>query len=134
SLHEWISAFSEALDLENLINADGASPDDLEALVELLRPSTKGIPLVDFAQCVQLKGRVVVTTCHAAKGRQFDVVILPGLQVSLFPSARWRRGAYPLTPNELAVERRLFYVGLTRARYRVIFVYSMRFRNKWGYS
>lgn len=131
---DWMSGFNESLDLRALLEADGSAPDELASVTSLLAASTTPVPLIDFARGVQISGRVVMTTCHASKGRQFDVVILPGLQTSLFPFARWAGGAYRSAPVQLAEDRRLFYVGLTRARHQVHLVYSPRFVNRWGYT
>lgn len=134
ALDDWMREFENSLDLRSLLEADGTAPDDLSSIATLLEVPTTPVPLIDFARGVQIRGRVVLTTYHAAKGRQFDVVILPGLQTSLFPFARWVRGAYQATPAQLAEDRRLFYVGLTRARFRAHLVYSPQFVNRWGYT
>lgn len=134
AVHDWMREFDGLLQLRTLIEADGAAPDDLASVASLLEAPAVSVPLVDFARGVQIRGRVVLTTCHASKGRQFDVVILPGLQTSLFPFARWTRGTYQATPTQLVEDRRLFYVGLTRARFQAYLVYSPRFVNRWGYT
>jgi DNA helicase II / ATP-dependent DNA helicase PcrA len=133
-LSTWMSRFDDALELRALLVADGTRPDDVDAITSLREVVAPAVPLLDFARGVQVRGRVVLTTCHASKGRQFDVVILPGLQVSLFPFARWNRGSYRAAPGQLIEDRRLFYVGLTRARLQAHLVYSPSFVNRWGYT
>ena len=59
--------------------------------------------------------RVLMLTAHNAKGLEFPVVIVTGLEEGLFPHASSSE-----QPAELEEERRLFYVALTRARERVI--------------
>jgi DNA helicase-2/ATP-dependent DNA helicase PcrA len=58
--------------------------------------------------------RVSLMTAHNAKGLEFDVVFIVGLEESLFPSGRALDEG-----RALEEERRLFYVGLTRARRRI---------------
>lgn len=60
------------------------------------------------------ESKVPLMTVHAAKGLEFDVVYVTGLEEGLFPHALSRE------PHELEEERRLFYVALTRARKQVI--------------
>lgn len=133
-LHDWVATVDDELALRVLLAADGTAPEEIDTLDQLRTSPLEPVPLLDFAHGVQVRGRVAVTTCHASKGRQFDVVILPGLQKSLFPFARWQSGAYRSAPMTLAEDRRLFYVGLTRARHEVHLVYSPRFTNRWGYD
>jgi DNA helicase-2/ATP-dependent DNA helicase PcrA len=133
-LSDWMARLDDALRLRDLLKADGTRPDDVDAITSLRESSSSPVPLLDFARGVQVRGRVVLTTCHASKGRQFDAVILPGLQRSLFPFARWGGGTYQPTTAQLVEDRRLFYVGLTRARFQVHLVYSPSFINRWGSS
>ena len=63
------------------------------------------------------KGRVSLMTLHAAKGLEFDVVFLTGMEEEIFPH---RRATKPeAAPEDMAEERRLCYVGFTRARRRL---------------
>lgn len=60
----------------------------------------------------QTEGNTVfLMTCHAAKGLEFDLVVLTGLEEGTFPSSR---GGY--SDEQVEEERRLLYVGITRAR------------------
>lgn len=72
------------------------------------------------------EGTVVMMTLHAAKGLEFPVVFLVGLEESLFPSFR------SLDDEEaMEEERRLCYVGITRAE-RVLYVTHARNRTQYG--
>jgi DNA helicase-2/ATP-dependent DNA helicase PcrA len=66
---------------------------------------------------------VTLMTLHAAKGLEFPVVFLAGMEQGLLPHSRalWGEGA---GPEELEEERRLCYVGLTRAREQVFLTYA----------
>lgn len=70
--------------------------------------------------------KVALMTVHLAKGLEFPVVFIPGLEENLFPSMMNLN-----TRLELEEERRLFYVALTRAEKQVILSYSVS-RQKWG--
>ena len=65
-------------------------------------------------------------TLHATKGLEFPIVIITGLDEGLLPHSRSLDD-----PEEMAEERRLFYVGLTRAKERVYLVRAER-RNSYG--
>lgn len=65
-------------------------------------------------------------TLHNSKGLEFDAVFLTGLEEDLFPHARARN-----SPQEMEEERRLCYVGMTRARER-LYLSRSKFRMLWG--
>ena len=68
---------------------------------------------------------VTLTTLHAAKGLEYEVVFLAGLEEGLLPHSRSLDD-----PAELAEERRLLYVGVTRAKERLYLTHAQRrFRN-----
>jgi len=76
---------------------------------------------------------ITLMTLHAAKGLEFDTVFLPGWEEDIFPN---RRSLDEGGQKSLEEERRLAYVGLTRARARVFvsFAANRRVYNQWQSS
>ncbi len=72
---------------------------------------------------------VTLLTLHAAKGLEFEVVFLAGCEKDLLPL--WMPGQGPATAQEVAEERRLLFVGITRARAR-LFLTCARQRTRRG--
>ncbi len=95
-------------------------------------------PLAHFLEDVALVADVdslkdqvdapVLMTLHAAKGLEFPVVFITGMEEGLLPHSRSLED-----PDEMAEERRLCYVGITRAKDRVYLSYAFR-RSMWGSS
>lgn len=71
---------------------------------------------------------IVLMTLHAAKGLEFPVVIMAGMEEGVFPHARSLTGS-----REIEEERRLCYVGMTRAKEELHFTYAFR-RMQYGAS
>jgi DNA helicase-2/ATP-dependent DNA helicase PcrA len=80
------------------------------------------------AEMARREGMVTLMTLHTAKGLEFPVVFLTGMEHGIFPHQRSMTDA-----KELAEERRLAYVGLTRARRR-LYVTRAEYRSLWGQS
>jgi DNA helicase II / ATP-dependent DNA helicase PcrA len=95
-------------------------------------------PLAHFLEDVALVADVdslkdqvdapVLMTLHAAKGLEFPVVFITGMEEGLLPHSRSLED-----PDEMAEERRLCYVGITRAKDCVYLSYAFR-RSMWGSS
>jgi len=65
-------------------------------------------------------------TIHCAKGLEFPVVFIVGFEDGIFPHSRSQ-----LDPEQMEEERRLCYVGITRAKEKAYFVFSQQ-RRFWG--
>lgn len=70
------------------------------------------VALMSSADMGETQQKVTLMTIHAAKGLEFPVVFMVGMEEGIFPTAR----VYEAGPKELEEERRLCYVGMTRAR------------------
>lgn len=70
---------------------------------------------------VEDEGTVTLMTVHSAKGLEYPVVLIAGLEQGIFPHARSLNDA-----NQLAEERRLAYVAITRARERLFLTHAAR--------
>ncbi len=97
---------------------------------ETLQGFLEHVSLVMDADTADGEERVSLMTLHAAKGLEFDVVFLPGWEEGLFPH---QRSLDESGQAGLEEERRLAYVGLTRAKRRakVSFAQNRRNRGLW---
>lgn len=77
------------------------------------------VALVSSADTVNDDDAVTLITLHAAKGLEFPVVFMVGMEDGLFPNARCE-----IDPAKLEEERRLCYVGMTRAREQLIMTFA----------
>jgi DNA helicase II / ATP-dependent DNA helicase PcrA len=113
-----------------------ATITDVRAAGELLAPLARrcGADLERFRAEIGLGAEtdaldpraeaITLLTLHGAKGLEFDVVFLAGCERGLLPFRL--PGSGPVTPDEAAEERRLFFVGMTRARERLLLSYAAR--------
>ncbi|MCH5351695.1 MAG: UvrD-helicase domain-containing protein [Clostridiales bacterium] len=122
------------LDIDNLFTAndDEARLENINELVNSVREFVKNNPdamLEDYLQTVSLysdtdemNGDNVVTiaTVHSAKGLEYPVVFVVGLEDGVFPSLR----EYESEENRIEEERRLMYVAVTRAKKRLYLTYA----------
>jgi len=116
--------------------ADSAAAVDVRAAGEVLAPLARrcGRDLDRFLTEISLGAEadaldpradaVTLLTLHAAKGLEFEVVFLAGCEKGLLPL--WLPGQGPLAGPELAEERRLLFVGITRARARLFLTCASR--------
>jgi DNA helicase-2/ATP-dependent DNA helicase PcrA len=119
------SGYLDQLESERTIEAEGR----LENLAELVGAAGEAETVAEFLEQISLVAdtddldddttSVVLMTLHSAKGLEFPVVFLIGLEDGVFPHLR------SLTePDQLEEERRLAYVGITRARRRLYLTHA----------
>lgn len=121
-----------------------ANGEETEPLRRLLRVATRFSDLASFLRGLTLAQEadhdrpgtgtgsaeaVTLMTMHAAKGLEFPVVFITGVEDGLIPLKG--RGVNTATAEEVAEERRLFYVALTRAK-DVLILVSARSRTLYG--
>jgi DNA helicase-2/ATP-dependent DNA helicase PcrA len=137
------SGYLESLEAERTIEARGRI-ENLEELVGVAREYDAGgeeRSLSGFLQEISLysdqdalrgdeegdSGQVTLMTLHNAKGLEFRAVFMIGVEEGIFPHAR------SIEENSLEEERRLAYVGMTRAKERLVLTHALR-RNLYGRS
>ncbi len=111
--------------LQELVNvAEEFEPEEIDnALGEFLQQ----VALVsDIDGMDNISNNVTLMTLHSAKGLEFPVVFLAGMDEGVFPHQRTFN-----SPSELEEERRLMYVGVTRAEEKLYLISAKR-RQMWG--
>ncbi len=106
--------------VEEFEERDGADRDGEEAAPRTLSAFLDEVTLVSDIDELQAEGgAVLLMTLHSAKGLEFPVVFLAGMEEGLFPHFR------SLTePDEMEEERRLCYVGMTRAKTHLYLIHT----------
>jgi DNA helicase II / ATP-dependent DNA helicase PcrA len=131
------SGYLEALEAERTIEAQGRI-ENLQELVGVVREYQEGAEnpsLSEFLQQISLfsdqdaieeeRSLVTLMTLHNAKGLEFRAVFLIGMEEGVFPHSR------SIEEQGLEEERRLCYVGLTRAQERLVLTHAAA-RSLWG--
>ncbi len=129
------SGYTEMWKNHKSIEAPGRLDNLRELVVALAEFDTMG-GFLEHASLVMenddqtIDDKVNLMTLHGAKGLEFETVFLPGWEEGLFP---YQRALDEEGEKGLEEERRLAYVGLTRARHRAIisFAASRRIYNQW---
>ncbi|HEY3971665.1 MAG TPA: UvrD-helicase domain-containing protein [Candidatus Sulfotelmatobacter sp.] len=115
-------AFSRIENLRELVNAAMDSRDRGETLDQFLDHAA----LVADADDYDARAQITLMSLHAAKGLEFPLVFLSGLEEGLFPHSRTM-----LVPEDIEEERRLCYVGMTRAMDQLILTRAV-YRRRYG--
>src|SRR6202162_4250361 len=115
-------AYSRIENLRELVNAAMDSRDRGETLDQFLDHAA----LVSDADAYDERAQITLMTLHAAKGLEFSLVFLAGLEEGLFPHSRTF-----LQPDDVEEERRLCYVGMTRAMDTLVLTRAV-YRRRYG--
>jgi DNA helicase-2/ATP-dependent DNA helicase PcrA len=115
-------AFSRIENLRELVNAAADSRDRGETLDEFLDHAALIADTDDYDE----RSQITLMSLHAAKGLEFPLVFLSGLEEGLFPHSRTM-----LQPDDVEEERRLCYVGMTRAMDQLILTRAV-YRRRYG--
>ena len=128
--------YTEMLQNEKTIESEGRLENLKKLVVDIKNRSSLG----EFLEEVSLlteninekdeKDKTSLMTLHSAKGLEFDYVFLPGWEEGIFPN---QRNIDEYGNKGLEEERRLAYVGITRAR-KKLFISFVNFRKQYNYN
>lgn len=111
--------------LENLAELEGSMSDyEVEAEARGETPTLEGflerVSLVSDTDAIANVEKVTLMTVHSAKGLEFELVLLTGMEEDMFPY----RNQEPRSIEEMEEERRLAYVAITRARHHLVVTHA----------
>ena len=122
-LADWLDRLNDGIGVTTYLASRPRHPEDL-ANWKMIRSqcepgeSLEKLTLGNFANGRGHPPVVTLTTLHSSKGREYDAIVIPGLEEGRLPR-------YNATvPNGVAEARRVLYVGITRARLIVYLMYS----------
>ncbi len=129
-LRSWLHGLCTAI-LPLLRRLREYSPGEVQATKSLLAATKKGGPLEgSLVSRLAYQGghpdSINLLTLHGSKGLEFQAVVMLALDNGILPA--W----FIRTKVELDEQRRLFYVGLTRAQTHIYLLYSGFTQNQWG--
>ena len=130
AVRTWISEFVTAC-LKKTLGREKTLSEEVDALNQLSAAVREGgkleaMTLAGFGNQGGAPDHLNLITLHSAKGREFDVVLMMGMDQGRLPS--WAAK----TAEQKREPRRLFYVGITRARHEVHMTYSGFTIDKYG--
>ncbi len=113
--------------MNSAFNFENLNELEIDEPFTLMREYLESIALFADTDELEESDRVTLMTLHNAKGLEFPYVFMTGMEENLFPHERSTQGG----KKEIEEERRLCYVGITRAEKKLYLTYSWS-RTLWG--
>ncbi len=129
NLYEWLRCIFTELSIYAVFGGSERFPDEIENFKKLFQVAKESVPqqTIEFlARLGAPDNQVVLSTRHSAKGLEFDVVIMLGMEKDSFPSY------YDTSARQIEEARRLCFVAVSRARKACVLVRSKQLPNKYG--